>query len=280
VQHSHKETAFKFHSLRVLLGFVGTTAVFHLFYATLRGAGAYGNPWRWIEYGITATMLTLNAAVGVGVSSVDAVILLIASSACMQVSGLGLELSRGMPWMREIFLFIGFTIVISIIISIAWYSTTASGSLVNTERIASVYGVYYGSFGVAATLRAYDIGAWRSAAWTELVYIVLSLSSKTSLFWMSFGGTRQMIEHLAPAEPRCRCRCDASPLDQHSLTNPVSSHCRKGVDWAYVQDVAAFAPGAVAIAFLLIAAFLKPRARENKAIVMCGDEPGFIATIS
>lgn len=50
IQRGPRETVFKFYNFRVLLGFVGITSLFHILYATLDGAGAYGNRWRWLEY--------------------------------------------------------------------------------------------------------------------------------------------------------------------------------------------------------------------------------------
>lgn len=149
-------------------------------------------------------MLTANAAVGVGVSSLDSFLCIIALSIIMQSTGLGLDLNRksGSRWIRELLLGIGFTICLFLVVVLAWNATTASGVMISTKRVAAVYGIYYFSFGINGTLRAYDVGLWRGEAWTEMVYAILSMSSKTSLFWMSFGVIRQQV-HFYGTLGRC-----------------------------------------------------------------------------
>ena len=237
VQFGDRKTIFTFYQQRVLLAFVGVTALFHCFYATLAGAGADGNLYRWAEYSATATMLTLNAGVGVGASSIDAFIFLLALSIMLQGSGLGLDLiyQRQVNGMRELLLGSGFASCTALVIVLSWHTHLAENALVDTRRIASAYGAYFFSFGIAAVLRAYSVGLWRSAAWTEFVYVILSLSSKTSVFWLSFGGIRQMVEHLNADEPS------------------------NGVDWAFVQLVAAIVPGVLALFGILLGVMYAPR---------------------
>ena len=149
-------------------------------------------------------MLTVNAAVGVGVSSLDSVLCIIALSVIMQSTGLGLDLIRGSNArrIRELLLGIGFIVCAFLVVVLAWNSSMASGVMVNTKRVATVYGIYYFSFGINGTLRAYDVGLWAGEAWTEALYVILSLSSKTSLFWMSFGGIRQQVITYGFSDPR------------------------------------------------------------------------------
>lgn len=236
IQFGPRETVFKFYPMRTLIGFVAVTAVAHIFYATLRGAGAAGNPWRWAEYAVTATMLTLNAAVGVGASSLDAFVFVLALSVAMQATGLGLDLVHGGPRtrVRELLLAIGFLCVTALVVVLSQHAHTAAGVLVDEQRVASAYGIFYLSFGVVGALRAYDVGPFRGAAFTEMTYALLSLSCKTSMFWLSFGGVRQMLEHLRPEE------------------------ARNGVDWALVQTLAAAVPGSLAAAAILAAMAYAP----------------------
>ena len=237
VQFSDRSTVFIFHQQRVILAFVAVTAVAHCFYAALPEAGARGNPYRWLEYGITATMLTLSSGVSVGASSIDAFVFMLALSVMLQGTGLGLDLvhSRPVAGMRELLLSAGFVAVTALVVILSWHTHTAAHVLVDTCRVGSAYGIYYLSFGVAAALRAYNIGMWRGAAWTEFVYVMLSLSSKTSIFWLSFGGIRQMVEHLN--------------ADEH----------KNGANWHTVQSAAAYGPGAVAVVGILLTAAAAPR---------------------
>lgn len=187
-------------------------------------------------------MLTVNAAVGVGVSSLDSVLCIIALSVIMQSTGLGLDLVRGSGarYVRELLLSIGFTVCLFLVVVLSWNASTASGVMVNTKRVAAVYGIYYFSFGINGTLRAYDVGLWSGEAWTEMVYAILSMSSKTSLFWMSFGVIRQQMERLLTQEPS------------------------NGVDWVQVQDIAAYAPGSIAIVIVILLGIFAPARRPRQ----------------
>ena len=234
-QLGQSRLVFNFRPLVVLIAMIAVTAAAHMFYACFRSAGARGNMWRWCEYSITATMLTLTAAVGVGASSIDAFAFVLVISVIMQATGLGLDLihGTGRTIMRELLLFIGFVCVTSIVAVLAQHAQTAIGIRANQSRIAVAYGVFYTSFGIVGALRAYDVGMLRDDAFTELVYAILSVSCKTSMFWMSFGGIRQTMEDV-PGEPH------------------------NGVNWGVVQNVAAGLPGPLAALALVIAFLAAP----------------------
>lgn len=236
IQFGPRTTVFKFYPLPTLIGFVAITAVAHVGYALLPGAGGDGNPWRWLEYMISATMLTLNASVGVGASSEDAFAFVLALSVVMQATGLGLDMVHDSPVarMRELLLFMGFTCCVVIVVVLARHAHSAVGILVNEQRVAATYGLFYLSFGVVGTLRAYNVGLLRGSAFTEFVYVMLSLSCKTSMFWLSYAGIRQTLEHVLPDQPRA------------------------GVDWALVQNLAASVPGSLAAAGIAAAVFWAP----------------------
>ena len=248
IQYGDRRTIFLYRPMQTLIGFIAITAVAHIFYATLDGAGGKSNMWRWLEYAITATMLTINASIGVGASSVDAFILVMTLSVVMQASGLGLDMVHGSirRGMKELLLAIGFLCVTALVVVLSWHAHTAVGILVNMKRVASAYGIFYISFGVVGILRAYEVGPLRSSAFTEMVYTLLSLSCKTSMFWLSFGGIRQTLEHLLPKEPS------------------------NGVNWALVQDLAAFVPGPIAAALIILAMIAAPRVPGQHSIMSGG----------
>ena len=91
----------------------------------------------------------------------------------------------------------------------------------------AAYGIYFLSFGVNAALRAFSVGAWADFLWTEKVYAVLSVTSKTSLFWLSTGATRQVSESRGFA-----------------AVTP-------GVEWDAVRYCAMALPGSLGVAYLL-----------------------------
>jgi hypothetical protein len=240
-----EQQEFEFKSLRVLLAFPAVTAAFHVAYALLPGAGGRGNPLRWLEYSVSASLLTLSALVACGITDEDAFAFAVVLSVGLQACGLGLELlPRGSgSGAREVLLFVGFLNVSVLFWQIARHAfgqVSPPGAPRSARKVSVAYGVYYFSFGVAGALRAYEVGLWRSPAWTEFTYVVLSLASKTAVFWLSFGGIKQMINFLQPA------RADAS------------------ADWAAVQTTAAVAPGVAAAAAFAGGAWLDARVRASK----------------
>ena len=228
---------FTFKSLRVLLAFPAVTAVFHVAYACLNGAGGRGNALRWLEYSLSATLLTLSATAACGITDEDAFAFAVALCVGLQACGLGLEYAqRGA---REVLLFVGFLNVAALFWQIARHAfgeISPPGAPRSARKVAVAYGVYYFSFGVAAALRAYSVGLWASAAWTEFAYVILSLASKSAVFWLSFAGIKQMINFLEP----------------YSADNSA--------DWVVIQVAAAVAPGVAAAFALSAGAWLALRA--------------------
>lgn len=96
-----------------------------------------------------------------------------------------------------------------------------------TEQIGA-YSVYFSSFGINAALRACNVGPWKDFVWTETVYVVLSVCSKLSLFWMAASATRQILEDRQYA-PRTA-----------------------GVNWDAVRYSAMAFPGALGLMYLTI----------------------------
>lgn len=244
IAHPQPRADFTFRSLLVLLAFPAVTAGAHLLYAALPAAGARGNPWRFAEYGVTATLITLSAAVDAGANDADSFALIVALSVALQAAGLGLELQpRGDPAVRgsrEALLFIGFLAVGAMFFVIVRHAFTISappGAPEFSKAVAVAYGIYYFSFGAVAALRAYDVGPWRGAAWTEFSYVLLSLSSKSALFWLSFAGVKRMIIFLTAP--------NGAPAGD--------------ADWLAVQTAAAIAPAAVAIIGFAAAAWARPK---------------------
>lgn len=236
VHHEPPRTDYAFHSLRVLIAFPAVTGAFHLFYAFnlprgwVSGYGSDHNYLRWIEYSVSATLLTVCATVGVGLNDWSVLALVVGHSVAMQAAGLGIDvLMQGrhkVRWMRELLLGTGFlnlAVVVAAISRAALAATAPPGAPLRERNVAAVYGIYYCSFGVACVLRAYKKGPWRASQWTELAYVILSLSSKTSVFWMSFAGTQAMLAFFHP-------EYDGAP-----------------VDWVLVTQLAEYLPLGLAV---------------------------------
>lgn len=190
------------------------TAFFHILYATdCFGTGAYtraisnqNNYFRWIEYGISSTIMTFLIAIICGVKSLDAVILLlimnVAMIACGQISeaasgpnAKGIKIvATGIGWV----LLLG----IGIILFKSFFTGLADGNANGYKIPTFVYliifplFIWYASFGFVALWQAF--GKNHTVAQyikIEKAYIVLSLFSKINLgYVIAFGLTRPKAE--------------------------------------------------------------------------------------
>ncbi|MGA8845953.1 MAG: heliorhodopsin HeR [Nocardioides sp.] len=147
---------------------------------------------RWIEYSVSATIMIVLIGFYNGITSITTVIAVIGANVAMILFGWLQEVMN--PPGRERTTMLPF-----------WFGTVAGTApwaaiLVNTVGAGSavpgfVYGiiasllVFFSSFAVNQWLQYQEIGPWRSYAYGEKVYLVLSLGAKSALAWQIFGGS-------------------------------------------------------------------------------------------
>lgn len=146
---------------------------------------------RWAEYSVSATIMIVLIAFYNGITDIAAVVAIIGANVAMIFFGWVQEAMN--PPGRERTTMLPF-----------WFGTVAGMApwvaiLINLLGAETVPGfvlgifvslfVFFMSFGLNQWLQYQEIGPWRSYAYGEKVYLVLSLAAKSALGWQIFGGS-------------------------------------------------------------------------------------------
>lgn len=166
-----------------------TSTVFRARYEADLGAGI--NRFRWIEYSFSATVMVLLIGLYSGITGISAILGIIGANVAMILFG-WLQESMNPPdrtrttmapfWFGTL---VGFAPWVAIAVNLIGASTVP----------AFVYGifvslfVFFMSFGVNQWLQYRKVGAWKSYAFGENAYLVLSLAAKSALAWQIFAGS-------------------------------------------------------------------------------------------
>jgi hypothetical protein len=216
-------TLFTASVLRPLVAVEFITAGFHLVYLlqlnsadfrdlVARWVGGGGlNPLRWVEYAITATLMSAFGALNIGLNSFPYFLSLLSAGVALQVIGFVIELLDknsardaalfSLLWMQGTLL--NLTNVGVLLFQLFASKTHTDVFYYNVLPFA----VLFNTFGAVA--RA-SFKKWRRFAedeYTERAYILLSLSTKVAVFWLSFSTFRELIEARGFA-PRAGVRWD------------------------------------------------------------------------
>ncbi len=166
-----------------------TSTVFRARYQTDLCGGI--NRFRWLEYSLSSTLMVLLVCFYAGITGISAVIGIIGANVAMILFGWLQEKMN--PPGRESTTMMPF-----------WFGTLAglapwvaiTVNLVGSETVPDfVYGifvslfVFFMSFAVNQWLQYRQIGLWRSYAFGETAYLVLSLAAKSALAWQIFAGS-------------------------------------------------------------------------------------------
>ncbi len=177
--------------------FLGLAALDHLLTATVlrrryeddlrRGL----NRFRWLEYSVSATIMVLLICAYTGITGLSALIGIAGANAAMILFGWLQELMNPPGRTRTTMLPFWFGCVAG---AAPWVAVTAN--IVGADQIPGfVYGifvslfVFFMSFAVNQWLQYREIGPWRSYAYGEKAYLVLSLVAKSLLAWQIFAGS-------------------------------------------------------------------------------------------
>ena len=143
---------------------------------------------RWIEYGITCTLMTVSSVVSSGMNDFITVISIFIGGFALQLIGCTIEQTK-YNW--KVLFAIGVLIESSLGWHVVWYSISSSGITERQwiETIAYVF--YYSLFPLNCV---YD-AAYRKECFviTDWYYNILSLTSKLALFWLQVGEVEQNI---------------------------------------------------------------------------------------
>jgi hypothetical protein len=177
--------------------FLALAAVDHLLTGTAlravyeRDLRAGINRFRWVEYSVSATLMVLLIALYTGIDGLSALVGIAGANVAMILFG-WLQESANPPGRA------------TTTIRPFWFGCVAGAApwvaigynLVAAEEVPGfVVGifvslfVFFGSFAVNQWLQYREVGRWRSYAFGEKAYLVLSLVAKSALAWQIFAGS-------------------------------------------------------------------------------------------
>ena len=149
------------------------------------------NRFRWLEYSFSATLMVLLVSFYAGITGIAAVIGIIGANVAMILFGWVQEKMN--PAGRDTVTMLPFWFG-SLVGLAPWVAIAVN--LAGAETIPDfVYGIFFAlfaffiSFAVNQWLQYRQIGPWRSYAFGEYAYLVLSLVAKSVLAWQIFAGS-------------------------------------------------------------------------------------------
>lgn len=166
-----------------------TSTVFRRRYETDLAGGR--NRFRWAEYSVSATLMVLLIATYAGITGITALIAIAGANVAMILFG----------WVQEVVNPPGRATTTMLPF---WCGCVAGATpwiaigvnLAGSETVPGfVYGIFFSlfafftSFAVNQWLQYREVGGWRSYAYGERAYLVLSLVAKSALAWQVFAGS-------------------------------------------------------------------------------------------
>lgn len=234
--HTEPKVIFRIGALTSLVVFEWITAGFHVLYVVQLHSARFRefvarfldmrthsiNPLRWVEYSITAGILSAFGNLNLGITDFYIFLTMLSSNIAIQAIGYVLEILDGRDNFQKR------------LSRILWWQAT----LINVTHVAFLlyqlfsskthttvfyynvlpYTILYQTFGIVAKLNFNRTGPFAHASYTEFFYILLSLSTKLAVFWLGFSTFRGIEE-----------------------TRGFAAHT-KGVDWDAVRNVASYGP--------------------------------------
>ncbi|QNN52415.1 heliorhodopsin HeR [Nocardioides mesophilus] len=177
--------------------FLGLAALDHLLTATVfrrtydRDLRAGINRFRWVEYSFSATLMVLLIAMYSGILGISALIGIAGANVAMILFG-WLQESANPPGRASVTMkpfWFGCVAGIAPWVAIGY-------NLVAAEEVPGfVVGIFvslflfFNSFALNQWLQYRQVGPWRSYAFGEKAYLVLSLVAKSALAWQIFAGS-------------------------------------------------------------------------------------------
>ncbi len=153
------------------------------------------NPARWAEYAISSSIMIVIIAMQVGMFELSTLMLIFSLNATMNLFGWMMELhnqsTKKTDWTAYIFgCFAG--IVPWIVIGIYFFGAVlrdAASVPTFVYLIFPILAAFFNIFALNMVLQYRAKGRWADYLFGERVYIILSLTAKSTLAWLVFGGT-------------------------------------------------------------------------------------------
>lgn len=181
--------------------FLLISAVAHFYLATLGYKGYVQNlekgmnPVRFYEYALSSSWMIVLIGMLVGLWDLGALILIFSLNATMNLFGIMMEFhnqrTEKTNWTAFVYgCFAG--IVPWIVITMYFVGAVNSGDAkppVFVYAIVPTLFVFFNIFAINMVLQYKKVGRWKNYLFGERVYIILSLTAKTTLAWIIFAGT-------------------------------------------------------------------------------------------
>lgn len=161
------------------------------------------NPLRWIEYGVTASVMASFGNVNIGMTDLYYLFKTFALGIILQVCGYIIELldSKSNDPRDQIL----FTVVYWVIGYIANFANVALilyqifASNLHSELHLFIentlpFAFYFSLFGIVCRYSYYKRGLWEDPWFAEKYYVLLSWSTKIAVYWLGFGTYRRILQ--------------------------------------------------------------------------------------
>ena len=177
--------------------FLGLAALDHLLTGTVlrrrydEDLRAGINRFRWIEYSFSATLMILLIALYTGIVEITALIAIAGANVAMILFG-WLQESANPPGRATLTMkpfWFGCVAGAAPWLAIGYYLVSAEEVPGFVVGIFVSLFVFFSSFAVNQWLQYRQVGPWRSYAFGEKAYLVLSLVAKSALAWQIFAGS-------------------------------------------------------------------------------------------
>jgi hypothetical protein len=150
---------------------------------------------RWLEYAVSSSIMVIVIAVLCGITELGALIVIFCLNATMNLFGLMMELhnqtTKKTNWTAFILgSFAGLMVWITMGIYFFGSLLGSTDSIPTfVYAIFFILAIFFNIFALNMVLQYRAKGKWKDYLYGEKVYIVLSLSAKTALAWLVWGGT-------------------------------------------------------------------------------------------
>jgi len=167
------------------------------------------NPFRWIEYSISASVMHVQIALLSGVMDLHLLIAIFLLTATTMVFGHYQEVlsqyDQGASGKKSLFSFwIGFIPHIGnwgIIMSYFFQGVMTGDPPAFVWAIIFILFILDATFAVNQWLQQKGIGKWKNYLYGEYVFIVLSFTAKQLLAWVNYGGTNSLGSNINSTTP-------------------------------------------------------------------------------
>lgn len=156
------------------------------------------NPFRWVEYAFSSSLMIVIIAMLVGIYDIASLIVLFGLNATMILFGWLMELhnqtTKKTDWTS--FWFGSFAGIVPWIAIAVYLFFSGDG---DNRAPTFVYWIYlsmflfFNSFAINMVLQYKRIGRWQDYLYGERAYMILSLVAKSLLAWQVFGGTLRPV---------------------------------------------------------------------------------------